>query len=216
MAKKGRRREKIRAPESEYRDKHGSVLVLRGCGPKGYPGMPEVSNMPLPPKLLAEGVRDMVRVCDGRMSGTAYGTVVLHVSPEAAAGGPLDRIRTGSWGNRACARCRAGCPPRRAGRRILPMTIGPANSRGDLTRSLEFRREEPRRAFVPLFVSFVYFVDQRSALRVRLLFGARAVMVHGFHEVPLYPGRRAAAVVPRLRDMHMCAGAGDDREARLH
>jgi dihydroxy-acid dehydratase len=74
-----------------------SVLVLRGCGPKGYPGMPEVSNMPLPPKLLAEGVRDMVRVCDGRMSGTAYGTVVLHVSPEAAAGGPLDRIRTGDW-----------------------------------------------------------------------------------------------------------------------
>jgi dihydroxy-acid dehydratase len=72
-----------------------SVLVLRGCGPKGYPGMPEVSNLPLPSKLLAAGVRDMVRVCDGRMSGTAYGTVVLHVSPEAAAGGPLDRVRTG-------------------------------------------------------------------------------------------------------------------------
>ena len=63
-----------------------SVLVLRGCGPKGYPGMPEVSNMPLPKKLLEAGVRDMVRVCDGRMSGTAYGTVVLHVAPEAAAG----------------------------------------------------------------------------------------------------------------------------------
>jgi dihydroxy-acid dehydratase len=72
-----------------------SVLVLRGCGPKGYPGMPEVSNMPLPRKLLAQGVRDMVRVCDGRMSGTAYGTVVLHVAPEAAAGGPLGLIRTG-------------------------------------------------------------------------------------------------------------------------
>ncbi|HEX3589765.1 MAG TPA: IlvD/Edd family dehydratase [Pseudonocardiaceae bacterium] len=74
-----------------------SVLVLRGCGPKGYPGMPEVSNMPLPAKLLAEGVRDMVRVCDGRMSGTAYGTVVLHVAPEAAAGGPLALVRTGDW-----------------------------------------------------------------------------------------------------------------------
>jgi dihydroxy-acid dehydratase len=74
-----------------------SVLVLRGCGPKGYPGMPEVSNMPLPAKLLEQGVRDMVRVCDGRMSGTAYGTVVLHVAPEAAAGGPLDRVRTGDW-----------------------------------------------------------------------------------------------------------------------
>jgi dihydroxy-acid dehydratase len=74
-----------------------TVLVLRGCGPKGYPGMPEVSNMPLPTKLLEQGVRDMVRVCDGRMSGTAYGTVVLHVAPEAAAGGPLNRIRTGDW-----------------------------------------------------------------------------------------------------------------------
>ena len=72
-----------------------SVLVLRGCGPRGYPGMPEVANLPLPKKLLALGVRDMVRVCDGRMSGTAYGTVVLHVSPEAAAGGPLALVRTG-------------------------------------------------------------------------------------------------------------------------
>jgi dihydroxy-acid dehydratase len=72
-----------------------TVLVLRGCGPKGYPGMPEVSNMPLPKKLLALGVRDMVRICDGRMSGTAYGTVVLHVAPEAAAGGPLALVRTG-------------------------------------------------------------------------------------------------------------------------
>ncbi|GIE82970.1 dihydroxy-acid dehydratase [Actinoplanes philippinensis] len=72
-----------------------SVLVLRGCGPKGYPGMPEVSNMPLPAKLLEQGVRDMVRICDGRMSGTAYGTVVLHVAPEAAAGGPLAKVRTG-------------------------------------------------------------------------------------------------------------------------
>jgi dihydroxy-acid dehydratase len=72
-----------------------SVLVLRGCGPKGYPGMPEVANLPLPSKLLAQGVRDMVRICDGRMSGTAYGTVVLHVAPEAAAGGPLGLVRTG-------------------------------------------------------------------------------------------------------------------------
>ncbi|WP_326798484.1 dihydroxy-acid dehydratase [Streptomyces sp. NBC_01808] len=74
-----------------------SVLVLRGCGPRGYPGMPEVSNMPLPRKLLEQGVRDMVRVCDGRMSGTAYGTVVLHVAPEAAAGGPLALVRSGDF-----------------------------------------------------------------------------------------------------------------------
>ena len=72
-----------------------SVLVLRGCGPKGYPGMPEVANMPIPQKLLRQGVRDMVRICDGRMSGTAYGTVVLHVAPEAAAGGPLALVRDG-------------------------------------------------------------------------------------------------------------------------
>jgi dihydroxy-acid dehydratase len=74
-----------------------SVLVMRGCGPRGYPGMPEVANMPLPAKLLRQGVRDMVRICDGRMSGTAYGTVVLHVSPEAAAGGPLALVRTGDF-----------------------------------------------------------------------------------------------------------------------
>lgn len=72
-----------------------TVLVLRGCGPKGYPGMPEVANMPMPQKLLAQGVRDMVRICDGRMSGTAYGTVILHVAPEAAAFGPLALIQTG-------------------------------------------------------------------------------------------------------------------------
>jgi len=74
-----------------------SVLVLRGCGPKGYPGMPEVANLPLPTKLLEQGVRDVVRISDGRMSGTAYGTVVLHVAPEAAAGGPLGLVRDGDW-----------------------------------------------------------------------------------------------------------------------
>jgi dihydroxy-acid dehydratase len=72
-----------------------SVLILRGCGPRGYPGMPEVGNMPLPKKLLEQGVRDMVRISDGRMSGTAYGTIILHVSPEAAAGGPLGLVKTG-------------------------------------------------------------------------------------------------------------------------
>jgi len=73
----------------------GSVLVLKNCGPKGYPGMAEVGNMGLPPKLLAEGVRDMLRLSDARMSGTAYGTVVLHVAPEAADGGPLACVREG-------------------------------------------------------------------------------------------------------------------------
>jgi dihydroxy-acid dehydratase len=72
-----------------------TVLVLKGCGPKGYPGMPEVGNMPIPKKLVQQGVRDMVRVSDARMSGTAYGTVVLHVSPEAQAGGALALVKTG-------------------------------------------------------------------------------------------------------------------------
>ena len=72
-----------------------TVMVLRGCGPKGYPGMPEVGNMPLPPKLLAQGVTDMVRISDARMSGTAYGTTVLHAAPESTAGGPLALVRTG-------------------------------------------------------------------------------------------------------------------------
>ena len=74
-----------------------TVLIIRYCGPKGYPGMPETANVPLPAKLLKRGVKDLVRICDGRMSGTAYGTVVLHVAPEAAAGGPLALVRTGDW-----------------------------------------------------------------------------------------------------------------------
>jgi L-arabonate dehydrase len=71
------------------------VLVLKNCGPKGYPGMAEAGNMPLPPKVLRKGITDMVRVSDARMSGTAYGTVVLHVAPEAAAGGPLALVQDG-------------------------------------------------------------------------------------------------------------------------
>jgi L-arabonate dehydrase len=71
------------------------VLVMKNCGPKGYPGMAEVGNMGLPPKLLAQGITDMVRISDARMSGTAYGTVVLHVAPEAMAGGPLGIVQDG-------------------------------------------------------------------------------------------------------------------------
>ena len=72
-----------------------SILVLKNCGPKGYPGMAEVGNMGLPPKLLKRGITDMVRISDARMSGTAYGTVVLHICPEAAVGGPLAHVRSG-------------------------------------------------------------------------------------------------------------------------
>ncbi|WP_439500467.1 IlvD/Edd family dehydratase [Aminobacter ciceronei] len=71
------------------------VMVLKNCGPKGYPGMAEVGNMALPQKLLEKGVRDMVRISDARMSGTAFGTVVLHAAPEAAVGGPLAFVEDG-------------------------------------------------------------------------------------------------------------------------
>jgi dihydroxy-acid dehydratase len=130
-----------------------SVLILRGCGPRGYPGMPEVANLPLPARLLQQGVRDMVRICDGRMSGTAYGTVVLHVSPEAAADGPLALVRTGDLivldvaGRRldmdvTAAELAARVPdpatvaafahPARGWERLYVQTVGPASTGADL------------------------------------------------------------------------------------
>jgi L-arabonate dehydrase len=86
---------KSRIAEPKLDVDESCVLVLKNCGPRGYPGMAEVGNMGLPPKLLKKGVRDMVRVSDARMSGTAYGTVVLHTAPEAAVGGPLALVRDG-------------------------------------------------------------------------------------------------------------------------
>ncbi len=144
---------KARLDDPELAVTPDSVLVLRGCGPKGYPGMPEVSNMPLPARLLAAGVRDMVRICDGRMSGTAYGTVVLHVTPEAAAGGPLAKVRTGDMiildvANRrldvdlpdeelaarepAPAAVAAYAAPRRGWEKLYVDTVGQANTGADL------------------------------------------------------------------------------------
>ncbi len=86
---------KARIDSSDLEVDENSILVLKGCGPIGYPGMPEVGNMALPQKLLEQGVKDMVRISDARMSGTAFGTVVLHISPEADAGGPLAIIHSG-------------------------------------------------------------------------------------------------------------------------
>ncbi|WP_417458592.1 IlvD/Edd family dehydratase [Kordiimonas sp.] len=86
---------KSRIDHPELDVDENTILVLKGCGPKGYPGMPEVGNMQLPQKLLERGVKDMVRISDARMSGTAFGTVILHASPEAEAGGPLGLVKTG-------------------------------------------------------------------------------------------------------------------------
>src|SRR5262249_16942561 len=74
-----------------------SVLLLKNCGPRGYPGMPEVGNLGLPTKILKKGITDMVRISDAGMSGTAYGTVVLHVAPEAAVGGSLALVQNGDF-----------------------------------------------------------------------------------------------------------------------
>jgi dihydroxy-acid dehydratase len=86
---------KARIDDPKLKIDENSIMVLKNCGPKGYPGFPEVGNMALPAKLLKRGVTDVVRISDARMSGTAYGTVVLHVAPEAAAGGPLALVREG-------------------------------------------------------------------------------------------------------------------------
>jgi L-arabonate dehydrase len=86
---------KDRIDQTDLEVDEDSVLVLKNCGPKGYPGMAEVGNMSLPAKLLKRGITDMVRISDARMSGTAYGTVVLHVCPEAAVGGTLAFVRDG-------------------------------------------------------------------------------------------------------------------------
>nr|WP_297460085.1 IlvD/Edd family dehydratase [uncultured Halomonas sp.] len=86
---------KARIDDPDLEIDANSVMVLKGAGPKGYPGMAEVGNMPLPSKLLEQGVRDMVRISDARMSGTAFGTVVLHVSPESSVGGPLALVQSG-------------------------------------------------------------------------------------------------------------------------
>ena len=112
-----------------------SVLVLRNAGPVGAPGMPEWGNLPIPKKLLKQGVRDMVRICDGRMSGTHYGTCILHVAPEAAVGGPLGsaqdrRSRRARRGSRARSTCGWTKPSWNAagprGSRRLPSTDAPS------------------------------------------------------------------------------------------
>ena len=86
---------KLRIDDPELPVDENSILVLKNVGPKGYPGMPEVGNMTLPIKLLAKGIKDLVRISDGRMSGTGFGTVVLHVSPEATLGGNFSVLQTG-------------------------------------------------------------------------------------------------------------------------
>jgi L-arabonate dehydrase len=127
-----------------------SIMVLKGCGPKGYPGMAEVGNMPLPPKILRKGITDMVRISDARMSGTAYGTVVLHVAPESAAGGPLALVRTGDV-------IELDVPARR-----LHLDV----SEADLAkrRAAWVAPEPPKRGYYKLYVEHVQQADKGADL----------------------------------------------------
>jgi dihydroxy-acid dehydratase len=126
------------------------IMVLKGCGPKGYPGMAEVGNMPLPPKVLKKGITDMVRISDARMSGTAYGTVVLHVAPEAAAGGPLALVRDGDM-------IELDVPARR-----LHLEVSDA----ELARrkAAWVAPESPRRGYYKLYVEHVQQADKGADL----------------------------------------------------
>lgn len=125
-----------------------SVLVMKNCGPQGYPGMAEVGNMGLPPKLLAQGVTDMVRISDARMSGTAYGTVVLHVAPEAMAGGPLGVVRDGDWIELDCANGR------------LDLDIGDAEMQERLAARAENKAPGPVSGYQKLYIEHVLQADQ--------------------------------------------------------
>jgi dihydroxy-acid dehydratase len=128
-----------------------TILVLKGCGPKGYPGMPEVGNMPIPKVLVQQGVRDMIRVSDARMSGTAYGTVILHVSPEANAGGTLALVKTGD-------RIRVS-----ASGGVLELLV----SEDELTaRRADWQPEEPHytRGYAKLYIDTVLQADKGADL----------------------------------------------------
>ncbi|MFS2214409.1 IlvD/Edd family dehydratase [Telluria sp. Tellsp104] len=125
-----------------------SILVMKNCGPKGYPGMAEVGNMGLPPKLLAKGITDMVRISDARMSGTAYGTVVLHVAPEAMAGGPLGIVKDGDFIELDC----------KAGR--LHLDVPEEEIKTRLADRAENQKEAPRTGYAGLYLDHVLQADE--------------------------------------------------------
>jgi len=128
-----------------------TILVLKGCGPKGYPGMPEVGNMPIPARLIRQGLRDMIRVSDARMSGTAFGTVILHVAPDAQAGGPLALVKTGD-------RIRVS-----ASRGVLELLVDPAELDA---RRAAWAPDPPRyaRGYAKLYADHVMQADRGADL----------------------------------------------------
>jgi L-arabonate dehydrase len=156
---------RIDSPDLEVDE--NSVLVLKNVGPKGYPGMPEVGNMGIPSKLLEKGVKDMVRISDGRMSGTGFGTIVLHVSPEAAEGGNFAMIKTGDL-------ITLDVPNRK-------LNVNITNEEFDLRRK-QFKRLPPvtERGYVKLYIDHV----QQAHLGADLDFlvgGSGSVVVRDSH-----------------------------------
>jgi dihydroxy-acid dehydratase len=139
---------KKRIVDPELEVDENSILVMKNCGPKGYPGMAEVGNMGLPPKLLAKGIKDMVRISDARMSGTAYGTVVLHVAPEAMAGGPLGAVQEGDWISLDCA----------GGK--LDLEIPAEELRNRLAVRAEKPTDRPKSGYAQLYVDHVLQADE--------------------------------------------------------
>ncbi len=125
----------------------GDVLVLRNAGPRGAPGMPEAGYIPIPRRLAQQGVKDMVRISDARMSGTAFGTVILHATPEAADGGPIAVVRTGD-------RIRLDVPARR-----LDLMIDEAELAERLS-LLPPRAEAPARGYARLYDLHVLQADE--------------------------------------------------------
>jgi dihydroxy-acid dehydratase len=139
---------KARIADPDLDVDENSVLVMKNCGPMGYPGMAEVGNMGLPPKLLAKGITDMVRISDARMSGTAYGTVVLHVAPEARAGGPLGIVKDGDFIELDCKNGR------------LHLDVPEAEIQARLADRAENQKEPPRTGYAGLYLDHVLQADE--------------------------------------------------------
>jgi dihydroxyacid dehydratase/phosphogluconate dehydratase len=139
---------KQRIVDPELDVDENSILVMKNCGPKGYPGMAEVGNMGLPPKLLARGITDMVRISDARMSGTAYGTVVLHVAPEAMAGGPLGIVKDGDFIELDC----------KSGRLHLDVSDDEIQAR--LAERAENQKPQPKTGYAGLYLDHVLQADE--------------------------------------------------------
>jgi L-arabonate dehydrase len=160
---------KARIMDDELDIDANSVMVLKNCGPKGYPGMPEVGNMGLPPKLLKQGITDMVRISDARMSGTAFGTVILHVAPEAQELGPLAAVQDGDWITLDAAN----------GSLELEVSASEISARLDALRAQQYAQQQTRKTggYLQLYLEHVMQADEGCDFD--FLVGCRGAAVSG-------------------------------------